>query len=287
MSAHTPLIPLAALGAGLAAGLLAWALAGIGKEGLATYRDRFTAAARFRLDELFLFIDPAHLFAANLALVALVGLSGWLASGQPLVGLALAVVTALLPGLAYRRLCARRMRLIEGQLADALLVVAGGLRAGVSLTHALQQLVREGRPPLAQEFDLVLREQRLGVGLDEALEHLAARVPLQSLTMVIAAMRIAGETGGSLAEALERGARTVRSQRAMEEKIRALTAQGKLQALVVGLLPALLLLVLGRMEPEAMAVMWSTPMGWATLGVVAVLEACGVMLIRRIVAIDV
>ncbi|NLF53651.1 MAG: pilus assembly protein [Thauera phenolivorans] len=278
---------LAAVGAGLAVALLAWAMAAIGEEGLTIYRARFTAEARFRLGELFLFFDPARLFAANLALVALSGLVGWLVSGQPLIGLALGAGTALVPGLTYRRLRVRRMRQIEAQLADALLVIAGGLRAGVSLTHALQQLVREGSPPLAQEFDLVLREQRLGVSLDEALEHLAGRVPLSSLTMVIAAMRIAGETGGSLAEALERSAHTVRSQLAMEEKIRALTGQGKLQAIVVGLLPALLLLVLGRMEPEAMAVMWSTPMGWATLGVIAVLEACGVMLILRIVAIDV
>ena len=147
--------------------------------------------------------------------------------------------------------------------------------------------VREGRPPIAQEFDLTLREHRLGIPLDEALDHLAERVRLPSLTLVIAAMRIANETGGSLAEALERAALTVRSQLAMEGKIGALTAQGKLQAVVVGMLPLALLLVLDRMEPEAMAFLWHSPPGWATLAVIATLEVLGVLLIRRIVAIDV
>ena len=79
----------------------------------------------------------------------------------------------------------------------------------------------------------------------------------------------------------------VRSQLAMEGKIGALTAQGKLQALVVGMLPLALLLVLDRMEPEAMAFLWHSPPGWATLAVIATLEVLGVLLIRRIVAIDV
>ena len=100
-------------------------------------------------------------------------------------------------------------------------------------------------------------------------------------------MLFRSETGGSLAEALERAALTVRSQLAMEGKIGALTAQGKLQAVVVGLLPLALLLVLEQMEPEAMSLMWHSPAGWVTLAIIAMLEALGVMLIRRIVAIDV
>ena len=92
---------------------------------------------------------------------------------------------------------------------------------------------------------------------------------------------------GFLAEALERAALTVRSQLAMEGKIGALTAQGKLQAVVVGILPLALLLVLDRMEPEAMGFLWHSPPGWATLAVIATLEVLGVLLIRRIVAIDV
>lgn len=285
MSFDGPLAVAAAYG--LAVAVLAAALLVAGANVLADYRARFTREARFRLAELYLFIDPAWLFAFNLVLLIAVGSLAWFISAQPLLGLGAAFAAAILPRLVLGRLRHRRLRRIEAQLPDALQLISGALRAGVPLPAALQQQVREGRPPLSQEFDLLLREHRLGVPLDSALEHLAQRVPLQAMTLVVAAMRIAIETGGSLAEALERAASTVRSQLAVEGKLRALTAQGKLQAVVVGLLPLALLAVLDRMEPDAMQLLWSSQTGWATLTVIALLEFFGILLIRRIVAIDI
>lgn len=282
----TPIL-IATLAFGLAAALLAWSAIAIAGNALVRYHEHFTADARVRLRELFLFMDPARLFVLNLLAVTVGGVGSWLATNQPLLAAGVALSLALLPRIGFTLLRRRRMALIEQQLPDALQIIAGGLRAGVSMTVVLQQLVREGRPPITQEFDLLLREHRLGVPLDEALEHLAQRIGLPTVVLVVAAMRIANETGGSLAEALERAALTVRSQLAMEGKIGALTAQGKLQAVVVGLLPLALLLVLEQMEPEAMSLMWHSPAGWVTLAIIAMLEALGVMLIRRIVAIDV
>ncbi len=272
---------------GLTAMLLTWAGIEIAASALARYRTAFTDEAKFRLGELFLFVDPARLFALTLGAVVMLAIALSLATGHLLVGLAIAATLTLLPRPLFRWLRKRRIEIIERQLPDALQLIAGGLRAGVSLNLALQQLVREGRAPLSQEVDLLLREHRLGIPMDQALEHLARRIPLQAITLVVAAMRIANETGGNLAEALERASITVRSQLAMEDKIRALTAQGKLQAFVVGLLPVALLLVLSHMEADAMAVMWGTQTGWATLAAIALLEFFGILLIRRIVAIDV
>jgi tight adherence protein B len=283
----TPLAILALTSFGLAAALLAWMAIDIGGAGFTRYRRRFTEHARFSMRELFVFIDPARLLLLILAAATLLGLGLWQVTGKPALGAIAVIVLGLAPRFVFRLLRRSRLARLEQQLPDALLVIAGGLSAGVSLALALQQVVREARPPISQEFDLVLREQRLGVAIDDALDNLARRVPLQSVTLVVAAMRIASETGGSLAEALERAAQTVRCQLAMEGKIRALTAQGKLQAIVVGLLPVALMLVLGRMEPEAMGLMWSTPMGWSTLATIALLEFFGVLLIRRVVAIDV
>ena len=133
----------------------------------------------------------------------------------------------------------------------------------------------------------MLREQRIGVTLEQSLNNLAHRVPTQTTILVVSAMRIAAETGGGLAETLERTAGTIRSRLQMEGKIKALTAQGKLQAWVVGLLPVGLGLILSKMEPAAMDLLWTTRMGWATLAAVVVLEALGVFVIRKIIAIDV
>jgi len=112
-------------------------------------------------------------------------------------------------------------------------------------------------------------------------------MPTQTTILVVSAMRIAAETGGGLAETLERTAGTIRSRLQMEGKIRALTAQGKLQAWVVGLLPVALAVVLGKMEPAAMDMLWHTRVGWVVLAVMAVLEAMGIYVIRKIIAIDV
>lgn len=276
----------AALIFGLAAMMLAWAAIGIVASGLARYRSSLADEKGLRLGARLSSIEPMHLVALNLGAVVGLALALWFATGHLLAALALAATLTLLPRPVLRRLHERRVAKIEQQLPDALQLVAGGLRAGVSLNLALQQVVREGRPPLSEEVDLLLREHRLGIPMDQALDHLARRLPLQAITLVVAAMRIANETGGNLAEALERASTTVRRQLAAEGKIRALTAQGKLQAVVVGMLPVALLLVLGRMEADAMALMWETPMGWATLAVIALLEFFGILLIRRIVAID-
>ena len=145
----------------------------------------------------------------------------------------------------------------------------------------------EAPAPLGQEFSLLLREQRLGLTLEQSLNNLARRMPTQTTTLVVSAMRVAAETGGGLAETLERTAATIRSRLQMEGKIGALTAQGKLQAWVVGLLPVVLMLILNKMEPEAMSLLWHSRIGWATLVVLALLEFMGLYVIRKIVAIDV
>jgi tight adherence protein B len=100
-------------------------------------------------------------------------------------------------------------------------------------------------------------------------------------------MRVSRDTGGNLAETLEQLAQTLRTKITLEGKIRALTAQGKLQGVVVGLLPVGLMFVLSKMEPEAMAPLFHSWYGWVTLAVIAVLELIGLLIIRKIVNIDV
>ena len=272
---------------GLAVALLVWSLFDIGTNGLSRYRQVFTERTTLNLRELFLFVEPGRLFAINLSLMLLAGVGAWVATKSLFIAVLALVATAFVPRQMIRYMRKRRLEAMELQLPDTLMMLAGGMKAGVSLTQAIQQLVLESRPPISQEFDMVLREQRLGVALDEALENLNERVPLQSVTLTVSAMRIAAETGGQLAETLERASQTLRSKLAMEGKIRALTSQGKLQAIVVGALPLFLMYVLNKMEPEAMNLLFTTRMGYATLAVIALLEFFGVLIIRKIVDIDV
>jgi tight adherence protein B len=271
----------------VSAALLAWFVFEVGTGTLARYRASFTERARFQVQEFFLFIDPRALFTANLAALGLGAALAWMITGSVLMALLVMAVLAMLPRWLYAWMRRRRLRRFEEQLPDALMMISGGMRAGVGLVSAIQQLVAESQPPISQEFMLLLREQRLGVTLEQSLNNLGRRVPTQTTTLVVSAMRIATETGGGLAETLERTAHTIRSRLQMEGKIDALTAQGKLQAWVVGLLPVVLMLILDKMEPDAMSLLWHTRVGWATLAVIAVFEAMGIYVIRKIIAIDV
>lgn len=281
-----PVVALIAVFA-LSAALFAYVAIEAGTVMAARHRERFTRQARVQARDLFLFVDPAKLYMANLAAVAMGAVLTWAATESVLLTLAVAAVLFIAPQWAWRVLRRRRLERIEAQLPDALLMIAGGLRAGVGFGVALQNYVQLAQPPLSQELELMLREQRLGVSLDDSLGHLQRRVPTPTMALVVSAVRIANETGGGLAETLERTSHTLRSKLQIEGKIAALTSQGKLQALIVGLLPVLLIYVLHGLEPAAMAMLWTTPVGWATLALIAFLEIVGLLLIRRIVSIDV
>jgi tight adherence protein B len=152
---------------------------------------------------------------------------------------------------------------------------------------ALDSVVQESLPPLAEEFDLLMREIRLGIDLDVAMRNIEKRIPIPDFMMVTAAITIAREVGGNLAEALESVARTLREKLQMEGKIRALTSQGRMQGIVMTCLPLLLMVVLRFIEPKAMAPLFSEPIGWATLGVIAAMEFLGYQSISKITRIDV
>jgi len=277
----------AVIAAGVAAALLAWLACGLAPGALRRHRQHFTAEARARLGEAFVFIDPAQVWTASLALCAAGAALAWLASGSVAAGIVAGAAMLALPrwlGARWRRL---RLARFDAQLPDTLASLAGALRAGASVQGAMRAMVEHGEAPLAQEFGLMLREQRLGVPFEQALGNLHGRMPSEATGLVVAALRIAAQTGGNLAATLERIADTLRARLHLQGRVRALTSQGRLQAWVVGSLPPLLALVLDALEPEAMALLWHTPAGWCVLGLVALLEALGVWMIRRIVAIEV
>lgn len=273
--------------AALAAALAVVIVIEQGVQRLAKHREATTARARMSLLELFLFMDPQLLYVmAALCSVAVV-FAVLFAAHSLVIAIVSGVSTALAPAFVILVLRKRRRTSLQRQFPDALLMLAGALRAGSSLSTSIHQIGAELPVPTSQEFAIVLREQRLGVTLDAALENLAGRINLQSVSLAVSAMRIAYDSGGGLAEALERSAATLRNQLAIESKIRALTSQGKLQAVIVGLLPVVLLLILLRMEPAEMSQLFVTRAGIATLAVMAVFEVLGVYVIRRIVSIDV
>ena len=267
--------------------LVFWGVVRAASVGAERYKAAFSEQAKLSLEQMFLFIDARQLLTLNALLLLVAGALGWMISGSLIVALALCGVGFFVPRLLFNFYKRRRLRRLLEQFPDATMLISGSLRAGASVQAAIAQMVAEVRPPISQEFDLFLREQRLGVGFEEALDNLEERTKSEDFALFVAALKVSRESGGNLAETMERLADTLRKKLTIEGKIRALTAQGKLQGWIVGLLPVALILVLMQMEPEAMGKLLTTWYGWGTLAFIAVMEIVGALIIRKIVNIDV
>lgn len=203
---------IALLAAGACAGLLAWLAGRAGRGAVRRYRAGFTAEARVRMGELFLFFDPGQVWTASLLLCAAVAaVAGWASDSLPFAALC-GVATLALPRWLSGRWRRARLARFDEQLPDTLSALGAALRAGAALQGALRTIVAESGAPLAQEFGLMLREQRLGVPFERALANLHARMPSESTGLVVAVLRISAQTGGNLAETLERIAATLRAR---------------------------------------------------------------------------
>ncbi|MBX3651706.1 MAG: type II secretion system F family protein [Burkholderiales bacterium] len=266
-----------------------WSIMQVGRDLLAKQKQTIALQAEQEggLRDMFIAVDPQKLFYYNVAALFIVPALLWGFTGNAVLVVGAVIVIIILPKLSVNWLKKRRFEKFEKQLPDALLMVSGAMRAGASLTVAMESMVKEQKPPLAQEFDLLLREQRVGVDFDTALKNMEKRLPIQDFIMVVSGMRISREVGGNLADILETLADTLRMKHQMEGKIKALTAQGKMQGLVMTCLPLFLMFILTHMEPEAMAPLYNTFVGWGTLAVIAVMEVIGYMAIQKIVSIDV
>lgn len=245
------------------------------------------SATEADLARLYIFVSARQLRLTTVVMiVATIGLAFALQVAWQVWVIAMGVSGAL-PRVLVRLLQLRRRERLLAQLPDALTQWAGLLSAGQGMAHALSQVATRQALPLRDDLGMIVRQHRVGVPIEQAIEEWQSRVCIADLAMVSTLLRTTREVGGNLAESLARLADVMRSRSGMEARIRALTSQGKLQGLIVGLLPLLLLCVLSVMEPEAMSKLYQTHSGLATLGAIVALEVTGFVLIRRIVNIEV
>jgi tight adherence protein B len=246
-----------------------------------------TEFADQKLADMFIFVDSDKLWRASILLSIIFPLFIYIFLDSPFFAVIGFIASLVMPKKIVEFLRKKREKKFITQLPDALLMLSGAMKAGASFGIALESMVKEQKPPISQEFDLLVRQQRLGIDFDTALRNMEERMPIQDFIMVISAMRISRDVGGNLTEVLDSLATTLRRKFEMEAKIDGLTAQGKLQGIVMSSLPLLLMWVLTKMEPEAMAPMFNTWYGWVTLGVIMVAEYLAYFVISKIVNIDV
>mgnify|MGYP002396375000 CR=1 FL=1 len=202
-------------------------------------------------------------------------------------GILAGILGLCLPGLWVSYLKKNRVKILEGQLLDTVLLLANSLRAGHSFLQALELVSRETPPPLSVEFGRVIREIRIGIPVEEALTNLAQRVESKDVEMLVTGVLIQRQVGGNLAEVLDAIAATIDKRIKMRAKIRALTAQGRLSAWIISLLPIALAAFIFGKNPDFGRIMLVNPIGIALLVAGAVMLMVGILLVRKVVTIDV
>ena len=204
-----------------------------------------------------------------------------------IIGLAAGLIAFQIPRLVIKNRIKNRNEIFHRRLVDVTLGLANGLRAGAALPQALEAVTRDIGGPVGEEFSLLLQEYRFGsIELGECLERLGKRMPGEDLQLLITAVKLTVQSGGSLAEVLEKITNTIRQRVEFQERLRTLTAQGRFEAIAMGSAPLAAFGLLYLVDPTMMKPLVTTSSGWMALGVVAVMETIGFLWIRKIVTIE-
>lgn len=293
----TTLVWVAVLLTGVAAGGLAWLIVTSFAEGARSAADTYEDEMARTLESMFLFVPARRLVEL-----------GWMAAGVVFmvamlpfcrleppwvlpVGMAVALVLAAgafcLPRVVVNWLRVRRLERFNLQLLEALPMMANALRAGFSINQAFESVAEGTDAPMSQEISLFLQQLRVGVSFSEALTALDERVGSEDLTLVCTAIDIARRSGGNLTEIFDSIAETIRARLRIHQHVRTLTAQGRLQGLIIGAMPFLLGIGMAIFKPNLMLPFLGSLIGVITVVAVTLMVALGGLLIRKIVNIDV
>jgi len=180
-----------------------------------------------------------------------------------------------------------RLKKFASQLPEAMELVARALRAGHSLAAGLQVVAGESPEPIAKEFGRVYEEQNLGVSLEDALGHMCERVPNLDLRFFVTSVNIQRQTGGDLAEILDRIGHVIRERFKILGQVKALTAEGRLSGVVLIAMPIGLFLMMLHMKPDYVSLLWTDPMGIKMSIGAIILMLIGSYAIKKIVDIKV
>ena len=282
---------------GLGFATLAAVMLGSFSSGAQRYTGQYSDATARQFEDLFLFIPSLLIAEAGWAC----GIAAFLLfaillfnPAQPAMA-AIALAAGLVAGAAAFQiprqlllfLKERRRRRFNEQLVDALGQISNALKAGFSITQAFETVVANGENPIAQEFEVFLQQMRVGISFSDALSNLTNRVGSEDLELVCSAMDIARRTGGNLTEIFDKISLTIRERMRIERRVLTLTAQGRLQGVIVGAMPLAVGVAMTALRPEIMRPYLRSPNGMAAMAAVIVLVTLGGLMIRKIIRIDV
>jgi tight adherence protein B len=257
---------------------------------------KYVKAEGASYDPLYRFTTPERLaqtswgvalLVAGLVLTLLLFAGVENVAGYVVAGILSGMAAFQVPRLIINASIRKRNELFHRRLLDVTLGLSNGLRAGAALPQAMEAVTRDIGGPVGEEFSLLIHEYRFGsVELSECLDRLGKRMPGEDLQLLITAVKLTVQSGGSLAEVLEKITNTVRQRVEFQERLKTLTAQGRFEALAMGMAPLVAFGLLYTIDPELMKPMITTQTGLTAMGIVLLMETMGFLWIRRIVTVE-
>jgi tight adherence protein B len=240
-----------------------------------------------QLDQMFIFTERQRLVRIFTITPLSLGLLGFIILRNPLglvIGVALGLIT---PPIILKNMALTRRHKFSNQLVDALMLLVGALKAGMSLNQAFEVLVEEMPAPISHEFALLVRENKMGVDLNECFIHLKQRVPVEDLDLIATAIGIVRDTGGDLTEVLDNLVATIREKKRLYDRVRTLTVQGRLQGYIMMVLPIAFSIFIYYVNPENFKVLLEDKLGQQLLTWAIISEGIGIILIQKLSKIEV
>ncbi len=274
-----------------AVGLLAYLMVQWVSEYVASYKKTYIQQNLSMLNQLYVYLPPERLYtfkiigAVGLGLLTLIYVRD-LPHPFPQVLFPLGALVGLyIPDAVLRIMLIQRRKRFNKQMSDVMNSITNGLRSGFSFLQALQMVGERMPEPAGQEFRMTMHEVKLGVGIAEALAAMDKRLNDEDLRTMIVATRLTMQTGGDLPTVYHQLTEMIRDRNRVEGKIKALTAQGKMQALIVSLMPPAMFFIVRSVNPTLIEGMLKTVEGWLIIGAVLVLDIIGYFWIRKLITI--
>jgi tight adherence protein B len=239
-------------------------------------------------------VDLAVAFGALLLMAVLAGIAvrGLLAASRrerkdDVMAMAARVGDTRMPEFIAARMRRRRAEKVRAELPDALDMVSNSLSAGLTLPQALMRNLSHFPPLVSEEFARILYDTRLGYSIGGAFDNFAKRLPISDVQMVVIASKIGVAHGGNLADSYRMLSTLLRDNMAFEAELKAMTTEGRMQALVMSALPAVMIVLLGLVKRDLVAPLFTTGLGLGALAVLATMQVLAYFWIRKIVDIKV
>ncbi len=245
------------------------------------WKDKKEKTVAIEMDKMFYDKNPKAIVRLYFILPPAIALVVFLVTGNVLFMAGGALLGFTIPNFVLKGRNANRRRKFNNQILDAIMVLSSSLKGGLSLLQALEVVVEEVPAPMSQEVGLVVRENKMGVTLEDSLRHLSRRMDMEELNLVINSVLVARETGGDLTKVLSRLSTTLRDNRKLKESIQTLTLQGRLQGVIMSALPILFAWWVITFNKEHFSIMLKNDTGRTMLIAAVVLQVIGMLLIKR------